>query len=77
MHITQKIAEKVEQEYLTFLGGIYISSENLPRETITWILSELAFTMHIVHPDFSKSKLVDLLINLQKLKRKSKKQIEI
>ena len=77
MHISKSIEEKVEQEYLAFLGDLYISSEELTKDATTWLLSELAFTISIVHPDYRKSKVVDLLINLQKLKRIGNKKIEI
>jgi len=77
VHITKEATEKVEQEYLVFLGELYISAEELPKEATEWILSELAYTISIVHPDYRKRKVVDLLINLQKLKRISKKEVEI
>ena len=77
MQITKETIAKVEQEYLTFLGDMYISSKDVPKEAIEWFLSELALTIGIIPPDYNKDKVLELLINLQKLKRISKKKREI
>ena len=77
MQITKETIARVDQEYLTFLGDMYIYSKDVPKEAIEWFLSELALTISIVHPDFNKDKVIELLINLQKLKRISKKKREI
>ena len=77
MLITKELSTKAEQEYLTFLGDIYVSSESLSKTSVDWLLRELAFTIGSIHPDYPQKKIISLLINLQKLKRIGKKKRKI
>ena len=67
----------IEREYLVFLQNLYLVSQSLTREAIKWLLGEMAYTISNCNPELSKAEIVALLINLQKLKRKDEKKVEI